>query len=74
MRSDEYPLGALGSLKNLPYEKDLLPITGTAMPLMSYGGSHLLTEFAALGMLMGMRRHARPVVRVKDQTEFVGAL
>jgi rod shape determining protein RodA len=52
----------------------LLPITGTAMPLMSYGGSHLLTEFAALGMLMGMRRHARPVVRVKDQTEFVGAL
>lgn len=52
----------------------LMPITGTAMPFMSYGGSHLLTEFAALGILMGMRRHARPVVRVRDQTEFVGAI
>lgn len=52
----------------------LMPITGTAMPFMSYGGSHLLTEYAALGILMGLRRHARPVVRVKDQTEFVGAL
>lgn len=52
----------------------LLPITGTAMPFMSYGGSHLLTEYAALGILMGLRRHARPVVRVKDQTEFVGAI
>ncbi|MEK7628826.1 MAG: rod shape-determining protein RodA [Patescibacteria group bacterium] len=39
----------------------LLPITGTTIPFMSYGGSHLLTEFAALGMLMGMRRYRRGV-------------
>ena len=37
----------------------LLPVTGTTVPFMSYGGSHLVTEFAALGILMGMRRHAR---------------
>ena len=37
----------------------LMPITGTPMPFMSYGGSHLLTEFIALGMLMGMRRYSR---------------
>ena len=52
----------------------LLPITGTTLPLMSYGGSHLLTEYAALGILMGMRRHARPSIQARDETEIVGAL
>lgn len=37
----------------------VLPVTGTTMPLMSYGGSHLIVEFLGLGMIMGMRRHAR---------------
>lgn len=37
----------------------LLPVTGTTMPLMSYGGSHLIAEFLGLGMVVGMRRHAR---------------
>lgn len=39
----------------------LLPITGTTVPFMSYGGSHLLTEFLALGMIVGMSRYARSV-------------
>jgi rod shape determining protein RodA len=52
----------------------LLPITGATLPFMSYGGSHLLTEFAALGVLMGMRRRARPVARAQDGTELLGAL
>lgn len=39
----------------------LLPVTGTTIPFMSYGGSHLVTEFAALGIIMGLRRHARAV-------------
>jgi rod shape determining protein RodA len=34
----------------------LLPVTGTTIPFMSYGGSHLATEFLALGVLMGMQR------------------
>ncbi len=36
----------------------LLPVTGTTVPFLSYGGSHLLTEFLAIGMVMGMRRYA----------------
>jgi len=52
----------------------LLPITGTTLPFMSYGGSHLLTEFAALGVLMGMRRRARPMPSARDETELIGAV
>ncbi len=51
----------------------LLPITGTTLPFMSYGGSHLMTEYLALGILMGMRRHALPSVRARDVTEISGA-
>lgn len=46
----------------------LLPVTGTATPFMSYGGSHLLTEFLALGVLMGMRQQSRPVPKAQDKT------
>ncbi len=41
----------------------LLPITGTPLPFLSYGGSHLLTEFIGIGILMGMRRYERPTHR-----------
>ena len=36
-----------------------LPITGTVLPFVSYGGSHLVIEFLALGMLAGMRTYRR---------------
>ena len=41
----------------------LLPVTGTTRPFVSYGGSHLITEFVGLGILMGMRRYRRIVHR-----------
>ena len=41
----------------------VLPVTGTVLPFVSYGGSHLVIEFLALGMLMGMRRYRRAAHR-----------
>lgn len=52
----------------------LLPVTGTTIPFMSYGGTHLITEFLALGMLMGQRAYARAVHEEETQREFVGAV
>ena len=37
----------------------LLPVTGTTIPFMSYGGSHLITEFFALGLVASMRQNSR---------------
>ncbi len=37
----------------------VLPVTGTTIPFMSYGGSHLLAEFLALGMVAGMSAYSR---------------
>ena len=50
----------------------LLPVTGNTLPFMSYGGSHLLTEFFGLGMLMGMKRGARVVHKEIASNEMVG--
>ncbi|MFH1978900.1 MAG: rod shape-determining protein RodA [Patescibacteria group bacterium] len=37
----------------------VLPITGLPMPFLSYGGTHMVTIFAGLGILMGFRRHSK---------------
>ncbi len=41
----------------------LLPVTGTVLPFVSYGGSHLVVEFFSLGILSAMRRYRRDVHR-----------
>lgn len=41
----------------------LLPVTGTTVPFMSYGGSHLLTEFIAVGMVMAMSRYTTAIYK-----------
>jgi rod shape determining protein RodA len=43
----------------------LLPVTGTTVPFLSYGGSHLVTEYVAVGMVLAMRRYARIHKRIE---------
>lgn len=50
----------------------LLPVTGTTIPFLSYGGSHLITEFVGLGILMGMRRYRRASHKDDIKKEFLG--
>ena len=59
-------------LVNVGMNIGLLPVTGIPLPFMSYGGSHLLTEFAGLGILMGMRKYGRPVHPDDMKHEFLG--
>lgn len=50
----------------------LLPVTGVTVPFMSFGGSHLVIEFAALGLLVSMKKSARPAHRGALSHEFLG--
>ena len=50
----------------------LLPVTGTTLPFMSSGGSHLVLEFAALGIITSLARHGRGAVRDVSANEYLG--
>jgi rod shape determining protein RodA len=50
----------------------LLPVTGTPLPFMSYGGTHILTEFLSLGILMAMQRYSRTAHKSEVKNEFIG--
>ena len=59
-------------LINIGMNLGLMPVTGIPLPFMSYGGSHLVTEFMCLGILMSMRRYSRAVHRDDMKNEFLG--
>lgn len=50
----------------------LLPVTGTTIPLMSSGGSHLVLEFALLGIVTSLARHGRGATRDIRVHEYLG--
>lgn len=58
---------------NIGMNIGIMPVTGIPVPFMSYGGSHLVTEFLGLGILMGMSRYSRATHREVIRNEFVGA-
>ena len=57
---------------NVGMNLGIFPVTGIPLPFMSYGGSHLLTEFMGLGILMSLRRYARIAHRDVMRNEFLG--
>ncbi len=57
---------------NVGMNMGLLPVTGLTLPFVSYGGSHLVTSFLALGILVSMRRYERTVHKDETGKEFVG--
>lgn len=57
---------------NMGMNIGIMPVTGIALPFMSYGGSHLLTEFAALGIMMSLHSHKRSIHRDDTKHEFLG--
>ncbi len=50
----------------------VMPVTGITIPFMSYGGSHMLVTFMALGILMSMRRYSSSVHKDTMKNEFLG--
>ncbi len=57
---------------NIGMNIGVAPVTGITLPFVSYGGSHLLTEFIALGILSSMRSYKRTMHRDDMHKEFVG--
>lgn len=58
-------------LINIGMNIGVMPVTGVTLPFMSYGGSHLLVECAALGMLMAFRSQARAVYKDSSPDVFL---
>jgi rod shape determining protein RodA len=58
---------------NMGMNIGLLPVTGITLPFMSYGGSHLIAECLALGILFSLSRHRRGVHRDDTLHEFLGS-
>ena len=57
---------------NIGMNIGIMPVTGIPLPFMSYGGSHLLTEFIGLGILMGIGRYQRVAHQDDLRNEFLG--
>lgn len=49
----------------------LLPVTGTTIPFMSSGGSHLMLEFGVLGIVTSLARFGRTIARDQRDQEYL---
>ena len=60
---------ATQALLNICMNIGLAPITGMTLPFVSYGGSSLMANFIALGLLLNVGKR-RPIVMAKKPFEF----
>jgi rod shape determining protein RodA len=45
----------------------LLPVVGVPLPLISYGGSSLITLMASFGIIMSIHKHKSPRYEMKKR-------
>ncbi len=57
---------------NIGMNIGIMPVTGITLPFMSYGGSHLITECVALGILFALFKKRRHVHQDDMRYEFLG--
>lgn len=57
---------------NVGMNLGIMPVAGIPLPLMSYGGSHLLGEFIGLGIVMSMARYERAMHPDDINNELLG--
>ncbi len=57
---------------NIGMNIGIMPVTGITLPFMSYGGSHLIAESLAIGILFSLSRNQRNVHRDETRYEFLG--
>lgn len=57
---------------NVGMNMGVMPVTGIPLPLMSYGGSHLVAEMIALSLCVSMYRYSKPAHRGNMNKEFLG--
>ena len=53
-------LVGLQTFLNIGVVTGLLPTTGISLPFFSYGGSSIVTLFAAMGIVSGVKKRSRP--------------
>lgn len=56
------------SLINLMSQAVLIPLTGVPLPFISYGGSSMLINFIAIGLLLNIALDKRPGIRKKTHS------
>jgi rod shape determining protein RodA len=61
-----FTLFAVQVLVNLGMTLGLLPVVGVTLPFFSYGGSSLLTSFAAVGLVLAVEMHPKIEFGVGD--------
>ncbi len=59
---------------NLGMNIGVLPVTGTPLPLMSYGGSSMISTFVMIGLVLSVKKHkqAQGTIFMKDQYDIFG--
>jgi cell division protein FtsW (lipid II flippase) len=52
----------------------LLPITGTPLPFMSYGGSAMLSFYVLIGLVLSVQKHKQSdgTIHMRDTSDLWG--